>query len=466
MRTEHCEDQSHAEDRRHKVRAAPVNFAADPFATRQQIELRHAHRHVAQPHAHHLSKAVGHLRKMLGIHVRPHGHVTEGIEVLHRQTQFVVKEIRRVVQQRATAGQIHPLRRCTALLCTVKLNGLRNLLMQTNHHISCHLGHDRLIGIRRLFVRAAQVYETMLQFVILRRLTRHFRALSFQFGQKLIGYVVRADANTTCIKRFALDEQHVGCLCSNVQQQCAALHLTVVVHERIAQRRHRAVDHFKLQLVLPANVGDALHLLGLHRHQQHVQLARLHGAQNLVIPLHLIQRERHVLLRLILNDLPHLRSLHRRRAQRLGEHHAARRTHVARHALRSNLIGIQRVLQSRPQRIQHTGLAILFLCLFRFLTFRRLRFLLLFRRLHLLHRVHHIAQQLERSTTRGLKLSHLQVPRPKVNCYERFHVRSNKPRLRTTFAVRFCTINVPDFSNSATFSPKIKGKILHSLNRP
>ncbi len=52
------------------------------------------------------------------------------------------------------------------------------------------------------------------------------------------------------------------------------------------------------------------------------------GAEDLIIPHHFGQRERHVLLRLVLDDLPHLAGIHRRQLDELGENVEARRADV------------------------------------------------------------------------------------------------------------------------------------------
>jgi len=75
--------------------------------------------------------------------------------------------------------------------------------------------------------------------------------------------------------------------------------------------RNRPSDHF-----------------GLDGHQQDFQFATAAGTQNLIIPHHLRERKRHVLLRFVLDDLRHLARVHRRELDEFGKHLKTRRADV------------------------------------------------------------------------------------------------------------------------------------------
>ena len=148
-------------------------------------------------------------------------------------------------------------------------------------------------------------------------------------------------------KKFAafLNEQRVGGFGAHVQHQRAAFELAVVVHEGVAQRRGRAVHNSQLQPKVVAHGGEAVDDVELQRHQHHFQFAGCCGPEDLIIPLHFVQREGDILLGLVLDDLPHLITFHRRGAQKFCKTLVAGRADVRLQPLGANLVPVERVLQ-------------------------------------------------------------------------------------------------------------------------
>ena len=84
----------------------------------------------------------------------------------------------------------------------------------------------------------------------------------------------------------------------------------------------------QIQFGLRRHPEQAFHNVRLDGHQQNFQLAARRRAQNLIIPHHLRQRKRHVLLRLVLDDLVHLARIHRRQLDKFGKDMEARRANI------------------------------------------------------------------------------------------------------------------------------------------
>ena len=227
---------------------------------------------------------------------------------------------------RRAAGQEQSLRSRAALLAAIKLQRLVDLDVQLGHELARDFGNRRLVRIVRLLVGAAEADETFGNFDFLRLVKFQLRLV-----RKILRDGVRAQIDAAR-KNFSLfKEQQVARLRADVEQHRAVFQVAVIIAERVAQRRRRGVAKLQIQLGLGRHAEQALDNVRFDGHQQHFQFAARRRAEDLIIPHDFGQRERHVLLRLVLDDLIHLAGVHRRQLDELGKNMEARRADV--HAL-------------------------------------------------------------------------------------------------------------------------------------
>ena len=113
------------------------------------------------------------------------------------------------------------------------------------------------------------------------------------------------------IKLVFLEEEDVAGLGSNIDQEAAALDISVVVTEGVSQCGHRRIHHFHLQTHRFTHRKELLNHLGLDGYQKHLSRPVSSSAQNLMVPSTFGQREGNILLGLVLDDLRDLRGVYR-----------------------------------------------------------------------------------------------------------------------------------------------------------
>ncbi|OQC27180.1 MAG: hypothetical protein BWX68_00241 [Verrucomicrobia bacterium ADurb.Bin063] len=304
-----------AAHRRQQIRLLLVETLPAQRARRHQIQLHRAARQVAQPQPHHLAQRMRHPRQFLEVEPRIQLDVAQRVEILHRHIQLLGEKLRRIRHHRRPARQKQPLRRRAALLAAVKLHGLVDLDMQPRHKLPGNLGDRRLVRVIRLLIRPAQAHKPLVNLELLRRVKLQLRLIG-----KILRDGVRPQVDAARENLALLKKQQVAGLGANIQQHRAILQVAIIIAKRIAQRRRRNIRQLQLQPRRLRHPEQPLHHVRLDGHQHHLQLPPGRRPENLVIPHHLGQRKRHILLRLILDHLRHLARLHRRQLDELGKH--------------------------------------------------------------------------------------------------------------------------------------------------
>ena len=139
------------------------------------------------------------------------------------------------------------------------------------------------------------------------------------FGRVFLSNGVSTDRDRTDVKFVFLEEEDVAGLGSDIDQDAAALDVSVVVAESVGQGGHRRIHHFHLQANRFAHRKELFNDLGLDGHQKHLASPVGGGTQNLVVPSTFGQREGDVLLGLVLDDLRNLRGVDRGQFDEFGE---------------------------------------------------------------------------------------------------------------------------------------------------
>ncbi len=157
-----------------------------------------------------------------------------------------------------------------------------------------------------------------------------FGLREFQLGlrRKILSDGVGADIDAARIDLALLKKQQVAGLGANVQQHGAAVEVAIVVAKRIAQSGGRYVHQLHAQPRRFRRAKETFHHVRLDGDEQHFQFTGRRRSQNLIVPDHFFQREGHVLLSFVLDDLGDLGSVHRRQFDKLGKNVKAGRADV------------------------------------------------------------------------------------------------------------------------------------------
>ena len=89
----------------------------------------------------------------------------------------------------------------------------------------------------------------------------------------------------------------------DIEDHGAAFEAGIVVAHRVVERHGGHIHDLRLEAGRLHTVGQPLDALNLGRHEHHVELIGPQAAHQLVVPDHLFDRERHVLLGLVVDHL-------------------------------------------------------------------------------------------------------------------------------------------------------------------
>ena len=327
------------EHRGHKINRLGPQLLLLEVAGGHEVQLHRALGQVADAQAHDFPELVRDPRHVLQVDRWINLDVPEGIEVIHRQVQLFRKELGCVGQQRGSPRQIQLGRHRAALLATVELDRLIHLDVQTSHDLPRNLGDERLLGIAGLLVGTAQTDEAFLDLHLLGFLPLHLHLVG-----EVQGYGVGPNVDGAGIDPARLEEEEVAAAGTDVQQHDAALGVAVIKPVGVAQCGRRDVHQAQVQIRLLAHAEEAFYHVVLDGDQQHFQFASRGAAQNLIVPNDLLQRERHVLLGLVLDDLGNLAGIRRRQLHELGKDLKPRSADI-------DAFCAERTLHARRQRL-------------------------------------------------------------------------------------------------------------------
>ncbi len=105
---------------------------------------------------------------------------------------------------------------------------------------------------------------------------------------------------------------------TDVYHQRALRQLGIIVANRVVQRHRSHIHQLRLQPRLLHGIRHLLDNFRLDRREHNVNLAAL-PADELAVPYHFVNRERHILLRFVQNDLVHLVLVHGRQLDEAQE---------------------------------------------------------------------------------------------------------------------------------------------------
>ena len=168
--------------------------------------------------------------------------------------------------------------------------------------------------ILRLFIRTAETYETFFNLKLLRSVV-----LKLRFIGEVLGDGVGAEIDTAGKYFTLLEKQQIAGLGADVQQHRAIFQIAVIISECVAEGGRRDIGQLQTQPAGLRHPEQPLDNVRLESDQQHLELPAGRRAQNLIVPDDLFQRERHVLLRFVLDDLGDLAGIDRRQLDELGE---------------------------------------------------------------------------------------------------------------------------------------------------
>src|SRR5262249_9245206 len=104
-----------------------------------QIQLDRALRDVPQSEPDDFAEALSQLLQFRHVHPGIDLDVSERVEVIHRQIEFLLKELGGVGNDAAASAENNPKRSGAALLSAIELDGLVDLKMETGQYVPRHL---------------------------------------------------------------------------------------------------------------------------------------------------------------------------------------------------------------------------------------------------------------------------------------------------------------------------------------
>ena len=289
----------------------------------QEIQFDRAVGDVAQSQTHHFTEEGRGFLQLLDVDRGINLNITKWTEVLDRQVELFLKKLSGIGHHRAATAEVNSLRSRSGLLGPVKLHRLVDLHVQAGQDVPGDLGNGGYLRIIRFLVSTAQTDETLGNLELF--------SLSegcLGFGRIFLSNGVCTDGDRADVKLVFLEEEDVAGFSTDIDQQTAALDISVVVTEGVGQCGHRRIHHFHLQANRFTDCEELFNHLGLNSHQQHLTRPIGSGAQNLMVPSTFGQRERNVLLGLVLDDLRNLRSVNRGQFDKFREDLITRRRNV------------------------------------------------------------------------------------------------------------------------------------------
>ncbi len=282
-------------------------------AGRQQVDLDRALGGLPQAEAHYFPKEMRALGEFLAVDTLGEFHVAERVEILYRDIEFLLEETIGVRNDRAATRQEEPRRGGALLLAAVEVDRPRHLGVKAGHDVAGDLADLGDLHVLRLLVGPAEGDKAG-SFELVRLEKRHA-----EFRGEALGDRVARNRDGPRKHLALLHEQQVGGAGADIQDHRATFEIPVVVADGVVQRHRRNIHHDGFEAGSGDVVVQILDNVVLDRQQDDVQLAFRVAPDQLVIPADFLDRERYVLLGLVLDDLDDLRLVNRRQFDKPGE---------------------------------------------------------------------------------------------------------------------------------------------------
>ena len=136
----------------------------------------------------------------------------------------------------------------------------------------------------------------------------------------LLGDRVARNGNGACEETVAVEKQQIGTAPADIEDHDAFVIADMVGTGHVIERRRSEIHQIRLEPDIVYGFDDAFDDIILDDNEHHLELVVL-AADELVVPDHLVHRERHVLPCLVFNDLADSRLLlgHRRQLHETHE---------------------------------------------------------------------------------------------------------------------------------------------------
>src|SRR6266536_1133037 len=179
--------------------------------------------------------------------------------------------------------------------------------MQARHGTPNDFRHSRYVRIRRIGASTPETDETALSFAC------------FGGSKSLVEFFCQSRRHRAAANWYAarknlawLDEEQIGGASADIDHERRIGHIAVVVTKGVVERHVRDPDHHRSKPRRFYRGVDSFEQVGLDRDQNDLQLLIRPATDELIIPHHFVNRERHVLLCLKTNDAIDFFLLYRR----------------------------------------------------------------------------------------------------------------------------------------------------------
>ena len=230
-----------------------------------------------------------------------HGHVAQRVEKLDGRLEFFAKKFHHVGEADGAPTKDDSHRLASCLAGAVEADRPRDFRVQARHGIADDLGDPCFRGVARFGIRAAETHGAFLHFDPLGQ-----RDVLMEFLGNGGADGVAADRNAPAEGPGSLDKNEVRRPRPDIDDQRAAGGFRVIKTESIIDRHRRDIDDPRFQPPRCHRVGHLGQLVRLHGDKNDIPVPVTLGAHDLVVPDHLVDRERHVLLRLERDDRAHV----------------------------------------------------------------------------------------------------------------------------------------------------------------
>ena len=199
------------------------------------------------------------------------------------------------------------------------MDRLIDLQMETGEDVTSHLGNGGLPWVFGFLLGPTEADETIGQLEFLGIIESEFG-----FGGKLLSDGIGTDGDAPGVVLVGLKQQDIAGLGTDVDQEATTLLITVIKAEGIRQCADGSIYDGGFETGSLPCPDEFFNQVGLYCDQEDFEFSTGSGTENLVIPCRLGQRERDVLLSLVLNDLSDLGGINGRQLDELRKDLIAR----------------------------------------------------------------------------------------------------------------------------------------------
>ena len=152
------------------------------------------------------------------------------------------------------------------------------------------------------------------------------RVIHVELAHDVLSDRVASHRKTACKDAPLFDEYQVRRAGTDVHHQSAAGQIIIIVPDRVVERHRRHIHQIRVKPGFADRIRHLFDHLRLDGGQQHIHFAG-RAADELVVPNHLVNGKRHILLCLVENDLIDPLRIHRRKLHITREDRLARNGH-------------------------------------------------------------------------------------------------------------------------------------------